>query len=242
MIKKSIYYERLMELQDLKYRSFQSKLIPTVDLERVIGVRTPELRKLAKELYRDKEYGAFLGDLPHYFYDENQLHAMLINETDNFTEALRRVDIFLPFVDNWATCDQMRPKVFRESVSNGKFIKQIKKWLESGHEYTKRYGIGCLMQYFLDDNFSTEYIKMVAAVKSDEYYVKMMIAWYFATALAFRWDETLPYLTNGMLSDWVKRKAVQKAIESYRISREKKEILKGIRSTIPNSRTILSNR
>ena len=231
-MRKSIYFDRLMGLQDFEYRDFQRKLIPTVDPGTVIGVRTPSLRKLAKEIYRGKEYGEFLMDLPHCFYDENQLHTMIINEMDDFEETVCQVERFLPFVDNWATCDQLRPKAFKAAPEKLIEKNYIKKWLDSSHVYAKRYGMGCLMQYFLKDNFSPEYPHMIASVKSEEYYVNMMIAWYFATALAFRWNEALPYLTNGELSDWVAKKTIQKALESYRIDVEKKEILRSIRKRI----------
>lgn len=231
-MEKSIYYNRLSELQDLKYRDFQSKLIPTTPPETVIGVRTPEIRKLAKVIYKEDGYRQFLEDLPHSFYDENQLHAMIINQMGDFEEAVGEVERFLPFVDNWATCDLLKPKAFKRSHKGLVEQKYIKKWLDSSHEFTIRYGIGCLMNYFLKEDFSTEYLKMVASVKSEEYYVNMMIAWYFATALAFRWDETLPYIRGDELLPWVKRKTIQKAIESYRINAEQKKTLRIIRGEL----------
>ncbi len=219
--------EKLFELQDEKYRDFQAKLIPGYDAETMIGVRTPELKKLAKELSKDAKIESFLSDLPHKFFDENQLHAFIISEYKDFEECLEKVNQFLPYVDNWATCDQLSPKVFRKYPAE--LLDQIKKWMASDETYTKRFGIGMLMQYFLDEKFKLEYPEMVAKERSEEYYVNMMIAWYFATALAKQYDAVLPFIEEHRLDKWTNNKAIQKAVESYRITDEQKAYLKTLK-------------
>ncbi len=219
--------EELFRLQDVKYRDFQSRLIPTVDPSTVIGVRTPELRRLAKQYIKREDVGGFLDALPHACFDENQLHAFLISEMKDYSQCLAAVERFLPYVDNWATCDQMSPKVFRKHKSE--LLEPIRRWIASGETYTVRFGIGMLMEHFLGDSFDPSYPALVASVRSQDYYVRMMVAWYFATALAKHYDEALPYLTERRLDDWTHNKTIQKAIESDRITPEQKAYLRGLK-------------
>ena len=218
--------KRLNALQDTKYRDFQSKLIPDTKAE-FIGVRTPELRKLAKELIEESKTDNFLSVLPHKYFDENQLHAFIISGIKDFDMCVKEVERFLPYVDNWATCDQMSPKVFKKEKKA--LLPYINKWLKSGKTYTVRFGMGMLMQHFLGEDFAVEYAEKVACVKSDEYYIKMMQAWYFATALAKNYDEVLPFIENKKLEKWTHNKTIQKAIESYRITDEQKAYLKTLK-------------
>ncbi|MBR4684242.1 MAG: DNA alkylation repair protein [Spirochaetia bacterium] len=215
--------KQLYSLQDTKYRDFQGKLLPTVDPETIIGVRTPDLRKLAKE----DDIGAFLGTLPHTYFDENQLHAFILSEIKDYDRCIALVERFLPYVDNWATCDQLSPKVFRKHKPE--LLTHIKIWLKSDKIYTVRFAVGMLMQHFLDDDFSTAYPKLVAAIRSDEYYINMMRAWYFATALAKQYDAIIPYIEQKKLDSWTHSKAIQKAVESFRITPEQKEYLRTFR-------------
>ena len=219
--------KRLFELRDEKYGEFQTKLIPSVDTAAVIGVRTPELRKLAKELSKKEDIDAFLDALPHDYFDENQLHAFIICEIRDYASCLEEVNRFLPYVDNWATCDQMAPKVFGKEKED--LLERIKIWISSGETYTVRYGIGMLMRHFLDEKFDLAYPEMVAGVRSEEYYVNMMIAWYFATALAKQYNAVLPYLEEKRLDVWTHNKTIQKSVESYRISPEHKKYLKSLK-------------
>ena len=219
--------ERLYAMRDESYRAFQAKLIPNLDPERMIGVRTPALRSFAKELQRGGEIGDFLAELPHRTFDENQLHAFLISELRSYDECLREVDRFLPYVDNWATCDQLSPRVFRKHREELKA--PIRRWIASGETYSVRFGIGMLMAHYLEEDFSPAWPELVASVQSDEYYVNMMIAWYFATALAKQYDRVLPYLEDRRLEPWTHNKTIQKAVESYRISEDKKAYLKSLR-------------
>ena len=219
--------KQLYTLQDIKYRDFQGKLLPTVDPKSIIGVRTPDLRKLAKELVREDGSGTFLETLPHTYFDENQLHAFILSEIKDYDRCIALVERFLPYVDNWATCDQLSPKVFRKHKSA--LLTHIKSWLKSDSTYTVRFAVGMLMQHFLDDDFSPAYPKMVAAIKSDEYYINMMRAWYFATALAKQYDAAVPYIEQKKLDVWTHNKTIQKAIESYRIKSEQKEHLRTFR-------------
>ena len=218
--------KRLNALQDTKYRDFQSKLIPDTKAE-FIGVRTPELRKLAKELIKEGKTDSFLSVLPHKYFDENQLHAFIISGIKDFEMCVKEVERFLPYVDNWATCDQMSPKVFKKEKKA--LLPYINKWLKSGKTYTVRFGMGMLMQHFLGEDFAVEYAEKVACVKSDEYYIKMMQAWYFATALAKNYDEVLPFIENKTLEKWTHNKTIQKSIESYRITDEQKAYLKTLK-------------
>ena len=223
------FREKLFQLQDVKYRDFQKKLIPTVDPDSIIGVRTPELRKLAKQLRSENaaDTAAFLQSLPHEYFDENQLHAFIISREKDYGTCIGQVEAFLPYIDNWATCDQMSPKVFRKHRDD--LLLHIRKWLESKETYTIRFAVGMLMEHFLDEDFDTAYPEMVAKIRSDEYYVNMMIAWYFATALAKQYDAVLPYLEEQRLDTWTHNKAIQKARESYRITSEQKEYLKTLK-------------
>ena len=218
--------DKLFKLQDKKYRDFQVKLIPTVSPDDIIGVRTPELKKLAKELVKNSNI-SFLDNLPHKYFDENQLHAFIISELKNYDECINYINKFLPYVNNWATCDQMSPKIFKKN--RDKLINEIKIWINSKDEYTTRFGISMLMHHFLDSNFKQEYLKLVSNIKSDKYYVNMMIAWYFATALAKQYESAIIYLEDNKLDTWVLNKAIQKAIESYRITDDKKEYLRSLK-------------
>ena len=215
---------RLFALQDVKYRDFQSGLIPNIPPETMIGVRTPELRQLAKDVGTNED---FLAALPHRYFDENQLHAFIISAIRDKSECLRRAEEFLPYVDNWATCDQMSLKCFKKSPEE--LLPRIRIWIKSPHTYTVRFGVGCLMEFFLDEHFSPEYIELVSEIRSDEYYVNMMIAWYFATALAKQYETAVGYIERRSLDPWVHRKAVQKAIESSRVTDEHKQYLRTLR-------------
>ena len=217
----------LFQLQDLKYKEMQKSIIPTVDQSRIIGVRTPALRDMAKRLYKSGDYGEFLRDLPHGYFDEDQLHAFIISLEKDFDKCMEEVERFLPFIDNWATCDQLSPKVFKKDPE--RLLPHIRAWLGSGRTYMIRFGVGMLMEHFLGDNFSTEYADMVAEIESDEYYVNMMRAWYFATALAKQYDAVIPYIEEKRLDDWTHNKAIQKSIESYRITDEQKQYLRTLK-------------
>ncbi len=218
---------RLYELSDPEYGEFQSKLIPNMDRAHFIGVRTPALRNLAKELYGTDEATEFLNDLPHTYFDEDQLHAFLVSRAKPFDICIEEVDKFLPYVNNWATCDQMSPAIFKKNTDL--LLPRIFSWIDSDHVYTVRFGIGMLMQYFLDDLFDKKYPEKVSRIRSDEYYINMMIAWYFATALAKQYDAVLPFLEEQKLSTWVHNKTIQKAVESYRITDEQKAYLRSLR-------------
>ncbi len=218
---------RLFELQDIKYKEFAIKLMPTVNPDTVIGVRTPELRKLARDVSKTPEAMEFLKILPHTYYEENNLHGFLIETIKDYDTAISAVDAFLPYVDNWATCDMISPKVFKKHLPE--LYEKIKVWLESDRTYTVRFGIGMLMSFYLDKHFKPEMLALVVGIRSDEYYINMMIAWYFATALAKQYAAALPYIQNQRLDKWTHNKAIQKAIESYRISEEVKANLRTMR-------------
>ena len=219
--------ELLFQLQDKCYRDFQSKLIPTIPVETIIGVRIPTIRKLAKEYGKDPESVEFLKQLPHTYYDENILHALLVAEIKDYEVCVKEVEHFLPYVDNWAVCDIFSPKVFRKNKD--KLIDKIREWTASGHPYTCRFGMEMLMTHFLDEDFRVEYLEIPAAVHSEEYYVNMMIAWFYATALAKQWDAAVGYIEKKCLDPWTHNKTIQKARESYRITREQKEYLKTLK-------------
>ena len=210
---------------DAVYRDFNSSLITTVDKNCVIGVRTPWLRTMAKNMIKSETDKDFIQNLPHKFFEENQLHAFIISEYRDFDAAVRAVDVFLPYIDNWATCDQTSPKVFVKNAE--KLLPYIKRWIKSKHAYTVRFAVLCLMRYFLDNDFDTKYADMVLNVKSDEYYVNMMRAWYFATACAKQFDKIEPYFSK--LDGWTRARAIQKSIESRRVSAEHKEKLKNLK-------------
>ena len=217
----------LFRLRDENYRDFQAKLIPGMEPDTMIGVRTPALRAYAKELSKRPDIGEFTGVMPHRYFDENQLHAFILSEMKDFEECVRAVDRFLPFVDNWATCDQLSPKVFGKHRTA--LLPWIETWLASGETYTVRFGIGMLMQHFLDADFDPAYLEWVAALQSEEYYINMMRAWYFATALAKQYDAVLPYLEEQRFDAWTQNKTIQKAVESYRITDEQKAYLKTLK-------------
>ena len=219
----------LFKRQDVKYRDFQAPLFPGVTKERLIGVRTPELRKLAKELSGSDLAKRFIKELPHYYFDENQLHAFIISLIKDYEMCLKEVDKFLPYIDNWGTCDQLSPKVF--SKHKDELIPNIQKWLNSEHVYVKRFAIGLLLRLYLDESFKEDYLKWVSNIQSEEYYINMMIAWYFATALAKQWDIAIKYIEDKKLSTWVHNKTIQKAVESYRITDEQKTYLKSLKET-----------
>ncbi|MBE6696397.1 MAG: DNA alkylation repair protein [Ruminococcaceae bacterium] len=220
----------LFSMQDLKYRGFQSALMPTVDKERVIGVRIPQLRKFAKAYYKNskKEAEAFLCELPHKYFEEYALHGFLIEQIKDFDKVLFALDEFLPYVDNWAICDCVSPKVLGKRKTE--LYAKILEWTSSGKCYTVRYGIGMLMRYFLDGDFSPSHLDLVASLECDEYYVNMMIAWYFATALAKQYDLTIPFLEEKRLSEFTHNKTIRKAIESYRITDEQKQYLRTLKA------------
>lgn len=219
--------KRLFELQDLEYKRFQCSLMPTVDVDTVIGVRMPELRRLAREILKNGQSVEFLKCLPHEYYEENNLHGILIGYIKDYDECARQLNRFLPYVDNWATCDLISVQILTKYADN--LLLQIQNWLASEHTYTVRFAIKVLMTYFSKENFKREYLETVSQVLSDEYYVNMMIAWYFATELYFNYDETVTYLKENRLGKWIHNKTIQKAIESYRISEDKKEYLRSLR-------------
>ncbi len=216
--------KRLFEMQDLKYRDFHSRLMPNIDKDLVIGVRTPQLRKFAAEVSKSGSAAEFITVLPHKYYEENNLHAMLIGHIKDYDATIIETERFLPFIDNWATCDMFKPKIFNRNKD--KLIDKIYEWIDSDSVYTVRYAIGMLMKFFLDEDFDTKYLDTVAAVKSDEYYVNMMMAWYFATALAKQYDDAIKVIENRRLDPWTHNKAIQKAIESYRIDKGTKDYLR----------------
>ena len=217
----------LFAIQDLAYRDFQAKLMPTVNKETVIGVRTPSLRAYAKKFAKTDNVSAFLEVLPHKYYEENNLHGLLIEQIKAYPSCIAALDRFLPYIDNWATCDMIALRTVKNHLDI--FIQEVYRWITSDHPYIVRFGIGMLMRYYLDEQFKPEYPKKVAEVKSDEYYVNMMRAWYFATALAKQYDQIIPYLEEKRLDTWTHNKTIQKAIESYRITPEQKIYLRTLR-------------
>lgn len=217
----------LFELQDVKYADFSARLTPTLPRECFIGVRNPETRKLAKAIFKEGNYEHFLKALPHKYYEENMIHGFIISEIKDYNICIEEVDRFLPYVDNWAVCDTMSPKVFKKHKAE--LMEKIREWSKSKEVYTCRFGIEMLMNHFLDDDFNAEYLEIPASVISEEYYVNMMIAWFFATALAKQWDAVIPYIEQRRLGEWVHKKTIQKACESYRITAEQKEYLKSLK-------------
>jgi 3-methyladenine DNA glycosylase AlkD len=224
---KADLHRKLYDLQDLKYRDMQIKIIPTVEPESVIGVRTPELKSIAKDILKDGNYKGFLEELPHRYFEENQLQAFIISGIKDLNECMEDLETFLPYVDNWATCDQMSPKIFRKHKDL--LLTHIIEWIDSEKTYTVRFGVGMLMEHFLDDDFDPLYPEMVAKLRSEEYYVNMMIAWYFATALAKQYESILPFIEEKRLDDWTHNKAIQKSLESRRITEEQKLYLKSLK-------------
>ena len=224
---KTDLHKKLYSLQDMKYRDMQIRIIPTINPESVIGVRTPELKRMATDVLKAGDYQEFLNELPHKFFEENQLQAFIISGIKDLNECMEELEKFLPYVDNWATCDQMSPKIFRKHRKE--LLTHIKKWIKAEKTYTVRFGVGMLMEHFLDEEFDPEYPAMVAEIRSEEYYVNMMIAWYFATALAKQYESVLPYLEQKRLDDWTHNKAIQKSVESRRITEEQKIYLKSLK-------------
>ncbi|MBQ6559200.1 MAG: DNA alkylation repair protein [Erysipelotrichaceae bacterium] len=220
-------YDWLMEAKDDAYREFQVKLVPNIPSETILGVRTPEMRKIAKEVYGSPEREAFLNDLPHRYYEENLIHFFVISLIRDFDECVQAVEAFLPYVNCWPVSDQATPKAFAKN--HQKLLPYIRKWIASDHVYTARFGIRMLMNEFLGEDFREEYLDLVANKKGQDYYLKMMVAWYFATALAKKYDETIPYFEKHELDEWTHKKAIQKAVESYRVSDDHKEYLKSLK-------------
>ena len=219
--------EKLFEYRDPKNAAFQAKLTPGILPETFLGVRVPKLRLIEKQFRNTEESKGFLNTLPHEYYDENILHSVFISNLRDYDQVLDALEVFLPYVDNWAVCDTLRPIVFKKQKVN--LLDKIKEWIASEKTYTCRFGIDMLMTFYLDDDFQEEYLVLVADVHSEEYYVKMMIAWFFATALAKQWDSTIPYIDNRMLDKWVHNKIIQKACESYRITDEQKTYLRTLK-------------
>lgn len=226
MINEEIRNE-LFAAQDEKYRDFQAKLIPGIEADKIIGVRTPALRSFAKQLAKRDDVSEFLEELPHEYFDEDQLHAFILSAMKDYDSCIESVCSFLPFINNWATCDQLSPKVFRKNRED--LFCHIEEWIASGETYTVRFAVGMLMEHFLGDGFDPKYAEMVAGIISDEYYVNMMRAWYFATALAKNYEEVLPFIEEKRLDEWTHNKTIQKAVESYRITPEQKTYLKGFK-------------
>lgn len=223
----SIFTDKLLAFKDDEYGDFQVKLTPGTSRDFVIGVRVPNIRAIAKECINDENLSLFFDELPHKYYDENMLHAALISEIKDYDECIRRIDQFLPYVDNWAVCDTLLPKLFKKRKDT--LLDKANEWMNSGEEFTVRYGIAIIMRYYLDKDFKKEYLDKPASIKSDKYYINMMIAWLFATALAKQWDSTISYLENNCFDVWVHNKTIQKARESFRITNEQKEYLKTLK-------------
>lgn len=220
-------HENLFSLQDVSYKNFQMKLLPTVDGEKIIGVRSPGLCKFAKDFFKDKNTDAFLKNLPHKYFEENSIHVLMISEIKNFHECLQAVKKFLPYIDNWAVCDSLIPKIFAKHI--GELEGEIKNWLHSDSTYTVRFALLMLMKFYLDENFDRKYLQWAAEIKSDEYYIKMMSAWYFAESLVKQYESAIIFLERNLLSPNVHRKTIQKAVESRRISADRKKYLKSLR-------------
>ena len=217
----------LFELQDIKYKEFHQKLMPTVNPDKVIGIRTPVLRKFAKDFSKRAEVESFLKNLPHKYYEEDNLHTFLLEEIKDYKALIKELNRFLPFIDNWATCDMMRPKILKNHRKE--LLEDIKEWLDSKDTYTIRFAVNCLMIYYLEEDFKPEYLEWVKNIKSDEYYINMVRAWYFATALAKQYDGTVKILETYALDKWTHNKTIQKANESYRITKEQKDYLKKLK-------------
>ena len=220
-------YEKLVEVKDDEYKEFQAKLVPNISPDVIIGVRTPQMRAVAKEVFADDYREEFLKELPHKYYEENLVHFFILAMIKDFDECVEKVEEFLPYVDCWPVSDQATPKSFKKN--HEKLLPYIKKWIASDHVYTARFGMRMLMNEYLGDDFKKEYLELVASKKGDDYYLKMMVAWYFATALAKQYDEAVKYIEKHRLDEWVHKKAIQKAVESYRVTDEHKEYLKSLR-------------
>ena len=224
---KSEIQKRLFALEDHTYGLFQAKLTPGVPLERFIGVRVPAVRKLAKEILKEGNYQDFIHEHPHKYFDEDMLEGCLISEMKDYSACVTAVEAFLPYVDNWAVCDIMSPKVFKKHKEE--LLEKIREWISSKHTYTCRFGMEMLMSFYLDEDFKKEYLELCAEVRSEEYYVNMMTAWFFATALAKQWESTICYIEEKRLDIWTHNKTIQKAIESYRITEEQKTYLRSLK-------------
>ena len=220
-------YDRLIAVKDEDYRAFQVKLVPNIPAETILGVRTPDLRQIAKEVFASADREAFLKALPHNYYEENLVHFFVLAMIKDFDSCVQGVEAFLPYVDCWPVSDQATPKAFRKN--HEKLLPYIRKWIASDHVYTARFGLRMLMNEFLDDDFKVEYLELAANKKGEDYYLKMMVAWFFATALAKRYEETVPYFEERRLDEWVHRKAIQKAVESYRVTDAHKAYLKSLK-------------
>ncbi len=220
-------YEELCKVRDNKYKEFQSALVPNISKDTILGVRTPEMRKIAKDMFNTDEGKKFLKKLPHKYYEENLVHFFMIAMIKDFDECVKETERFLPYIDCWPVCDQSSPKAFKKK--HDELLPLIKKWIDSDHVYTSRFGMRMLMNEFLGEDFKPEYLTWVASKKGEDYYLKMMVAWYFATALAKQYDATIPFFEKHILDDWCHKKAIQKAIESFRVSDEHKEYLKTLR-------------
>ncbi|MBQ0134793.1 MAG: DNA alkylation repair protein [Clostridiales bacterium] len=218
---------RLLSLRDPDNAAFQQKLTPGLDAEVFLGVRVPLLRKLAAELTKNGLREPFLDELPHFYYEENLLHSILLSREKDFRVCMERIEAFLPYIDNWAVCDTLRPKVFARH--RAELLPAVKAWTRSSEAYTVRFGLDTLMSEYLDEDFSPELPELAASVESEEYYVRMMVAWYFATALAKQWDAVIPYMEQHRLCQWTHRKTIQKATESFRITEEQKSYLRSLR-------------
>ena len=219
--------ERLFALRDEENAAFMARLAPTLSPDNILGVRQPDCRALAKELCREADIGEFLAELPHRYLDENNLHALILNAEKDYAAAVAAIDAFLPYVDNWATCDSLRPKAFKKHPPA--LPDECRRWMQSGETYTVRFGIEMLMTHYLDADFRPEYLKEVSIIESNEYYVNMMIAWYFATALAKQYDAAIPYIEQRRLNTWTHNKTIRKAIESYRVPDGQKAYLRTLK-------------
>lgn len=219
--------KNLFKYQDKKYQKFESSLIPNVEKKLIIGVKTPILKNMAKEIIKADLSDKYIKMLPHKYFEENQIHSFIISESKDFDECIKNINNFLKYVDNWATCDQLCPKIFKKNKNQ--LLIHIKKWINIKKTYYIRFGIKMLMSHFLDEDFDKKYLKIVSSIQSDEYYVNMMIAWYFATALAKQYDDTIVYLEKYKLSPWVHNQTIKKAIESYRVSEKNKKYLKSLK-------------
>ena len=220
-------YEMLLSVKDDQYKEFQAKLVPNIPAETILGVRTPQMREIAKKIAAGPERDAFLKSLPHKYYEENLIHFFVLSLMKDFDECVRAVEEFLPYVDCWPVSDQATPKPFRKN--HEKLLPYIRKWIDSDHVYTARFGMRMLMNEFLGEDFKEEYLAWIADKKGDDYYLQMMQAWYFATALAKQYDASVKYIEQRKLNEWVHKKSIQKAVESFRVSDEHKEYLKSFR-------------
>lgn len=219
--------KNLFKYQDKKYQKFESSLIPNIEKKLIIGVKTPILKNMTKEIIKADLSDKYIKMLPHKYFEENQIHSFILSESKDFDECVKNINNFLKYVDNWATCDQLCPKIFKKNKNQ--LLIHIKKWINIKKTYYIRFGIKMLMSHFLDDDFDKKYLKIVSSIKSDEYYVNMMIAWYFATALAKQYDDTIVYLEKYKLSPWVHNQTIKKAIESYRVSEKNKKYLRSLK-------------